>query len=70
MANIILYTTHCPKCKILRSKLDDNNISYTLCDDVEQMIKLNIHSAPVLSVDGTLNDFITAMRLTAGGTLK
>ena len=56
-----LYTTHCPKCKILAIKLDQKNIEYTECSDEQEMISKNILSVPVLEVDGKLYDFSSAI---------
>ena len=32
--DIILYSTGCPKCKILKKKLEDKNIDYVESDDI------------------------------------
>lgn len=29
--NIIFYTTHCPKCAVLKTKLDKAGVSYSTC---------------------------------------
>lgn len=58
---IILYTTHCPKCKVVEFKLKQKNIAYTECEDIQKMRDLNITSAPVLSVDGNLYEFTQAV---------
>ena len=34
-----LYTTNCPKCKILESKLKAKNIEYNTVTDIEVMQK-------------------------------
>lgn len=60
MDNIILYSTHCPKCNILASKLKAKNIDYIENNDVEEMKKLGMQSAPYLSVNGDLLDFAKA----------
>ncbi len=57
---IILYTTDCPKCKILEKKLKDKNIKFETITDRKEMIKLCILSSPNLDVDGCLMDFSTA----------
>ncbi len=57
MNSIILYTTNCPKCKVVETKLNNLNISYTTCTDVDKMIELGIQSAPALEVNGILMDF-------------
>ena len=52
-----LYSTHCPKCKVLEAKLNLKNIPYELCTDIDEMEKLGIMSVPVLEVDGNLLQF-------------
>lgn len=59
--NIILYTTHCPKCKILSDMLKQKGISFTENDDVQEMINLGFTSAPILNVNGDLMTFNAAM---------
>lgn len=54
---MILYTTHCPKCEVLKQKLDMANIQYEICDNMEEMLKLGIRMAPMLEKDGELLDF-------------
>ena len=34
----ILYSTHCPKCKVLEKKLQMANITYTVFDNITEMI--------------------------------
>ena len=55
--DIIMYTTHCPQCKVLGRKLDNKGVKYTVVDNVEVMVELGIKAAPALSVDGTLMNF-------------
>lgn len=59
--DIIFYSTDCPKCKILKKKLDSKNLTYSLVDDVDAMLDLGLMSAPALSVDGKLMDFSNAI---------
>ena len=58
--NIILYSTHCPKCAILEKQLKKKNIVYVENNNVDEMIKLGITSVPVLRVGDILMDFRTA----------
>lgn len=62
MDNVVLYTTNCPRCKVLGMKLDAVGISYEKCDDVDEMITLGIYSTPTLSVNGKMLDFNEALR--------
>lgn len=57
MREVIFYTTGCPKCKILKKKLDEKNISYAINDSVDKMLELGITQVPVLSIDGQLKNF-------------
>ena len=57
---IILYTTHCPKCRILEQKLKAKNIEYIEFTDVDKMIKMGFSVMPMLDVDGRIMDFATA----------
>lgn len=58
--NIILYTTHCPKCVILESKLKQKDIKYTSCEDINIMLEKGFMQAPMLEVDNKVMDFKTA----------
>lgn len=55
-----LYTTHCPKCKVLEKKLKGSNIEYEEITDVQLMTEKNILSVPVLEVDGEYLQFTEA----------
>jgi len=55
--NIVLYTTGCPKCKVLERKLAEKNIQYTEGTDIEKMLELGIYNMPVLGVDDKLLNF-------------
>lgn len=61
ISEIVLYSTGCPKCKVLASKLDAKNIGYTVFTDVPAMIKMGIMSAPKLEIDGKIMDFTDAI---------
>lgn len=59
---VILYSTDCPRCKVLENKLDEKNIEYELCKDVGEMRRLKFLDAPKLSVDGELMDFLEGVK--------
>ena len=50
--NVILYSTHCPKCSVLEKKLNSANIDFELHDNMDEMMALGYLSVPVLNVDG------------------
>ena len=58
---IILYSTGCPRCKVLETKLKEKNISYTYIDDLDTMEAKDIYAVPCLEVDGALMDFKEAV---------
>lgn len=57
---IILYSTNCPKCKILEKKLTEKNIKFTKNNNVIEMSELGIDQVPVLSIDGKMLSFVEA----------
>lgn len=57
---IILYSTDCPKCKILETKLNQKNIKYETIKDVNEMQDMGIVAVPMLRVDGQLMNFVEA----------
>lgn len=59
---ITLYSTHCPKCKILEKKLDNAKIKYEICDDRELMAEKGFDFMPVLEVDGQTMGFSEAVK--------
>lgn len=59
---IILYSTGCPKCDILKKKLDAKDVSYEIVTDTDEMLKLGMTAAPGLAVNGELMDFVKAVR--------
>ena len=58
---VILYSTGCPKCKVLVAKLNAKNIKYNTVSDVSIIISKGISTVPVLEVNGTIMDFKTAV---------
>lgn len=55
--SVVFYSTGCPKCNVLKRKLDGAGIEYTTVSDTDEMQKLGLKSAPALGVDGELLDF-------------
>ena len=61
MNNIILYEHDCPRCKVLKSKLDQKNIKYETVNDIELMQEKGFLEAPKLEVDGVVMGFKEAV---------
>ena len=58
---ITLYSNGCPKCKILKSKLDNKNIQYELCSDIDVMISKGFNLMPTLEVERETMNFLDAI---------
>lgn len=54
---VILYSTGCPRCSVLKKKLGEKGIPYTENNSVDEMLELGIMTVPVLSVGGELKNF-------------
>lgn len=59
---IVLYSTGCPKCRILEKKLNDKKIEYEICDDVNMILDKNFMSVPMLEVNNKVMDFGEAVK--------
>lgn len=62
MDKYILYSTGCPKCKVLKSKLDNKNIDYIVVDDIDEIMSKGIESVPVLEINGEMMNFKESMK--------
>ena len=62
MNQIIFYTTHCPKCKVLKAKLDSLNINYLIQEDINVMENMGMTTAPMLQVGNNLLTFSQAVK--------
>lgn len=60
---IVYSSSTCPKCKVLKMKLDKAGVKYTVNENIEDMEMLGIKSIPYLQLDnGTLLDFAEAVK--------
>ena len=60
--NVILYSTGCPKCNILKKKLEDAQIDYKVIEDVDVMVSKGLKEVPWLEVDGNLMNFVDSSK--------
>ncbi len=58
-----LYSTGCPMCKVLKSKLDAKGVLYDYIEDINVMMSKGFLSAPQLEIDDTVLDFNSARKL-------
>ena len=59
---VVLYSTHCPKCAVLEQKLKAKNIEYSEVNDVGAMLDLGFKQAPILKVDNSFLAFTDAVK--------
>ena len=56
----VLYTTGCPRCEVLKKKLEQKHIQFESVTNIDYMIAEGMTEAPVL---GVLTDDSTELRL-------
>ena len=61
MDNIILYSTNCPKCKVLEKKLVQKNIQYTKIENLDILREKGFTFLPVLEVGSSILNFKEAV---------
>ena len=57
-----LFSTGCPKCNVLKQKLDEKGIAYEINSDVDKIIELGFMAAPVLQIGDTYMEFSDAIK--------
>lgn len=62
MQGVILFSTGCPKCSVLKKKLDKAGITYQENNDVDEMLALGFTQAPILMVGGDTMGFAEAVQ--------
>ena len=67
---VTLYTTHCPRCQVLATKMDNAGIKYEVCDDVDVMNKKGFMSVPLLEIDEKVLQFKEAIDWVNNGGQK
>lgn len=60
--NITLYSTHCPKCNVLETKLKTAGIEYEENNDKDYMIAQGWKEVPILQVDERYYNFGEAVK--------
>lgn len=57
---VTLYSTNCPKCNILKAKLNAKGVDFIESNDIDLMISKGFTSSPMLEVDDTVMNFANA----------
>ena len=60
---MILYSTGCSRCKTLEMKMNKAGVSYTVIDDLDEIVEAGIQTVPVLYYKGRYLSFSEAMDL-------
>lgn len=60
--NIVLYTIDCPNCKALARLMNDYDIQYSICKDIDKMISMGMNEMPMLGVDDKLLTYNEALK--------
>lgn len=63
---MILYSNDCPKCKVLKMKLDQKNAQYEVCSELDELIARGIMSMPVLRINDEFLEFSEAVKYVNG----
>lgn len=58
---ITLYSNGCPRCKILKQRLDEKGLKYEESDDTEFLQQYKILSFPALDIGGRVLKFYHAI---------
>lgn len=60
---VTLYSTNCPKCKVLETKLKNKNVEFNTCTDLDEMKAQGIKSAPTLKLENNnILNFVDAVK--------
>ena len=60
---VVIYTTHCPQCRVLEKKLTMANIEFEAIDNIETIRATGITQTPALQIDdGELMNFKEAVK--------
>lgn len=58
---IVLYSTGCPRCTVLETKLKSKNIDFEIITNQELMIEKGFDSVPILEVEEKSYNFKEAI---------
>ena len=62
MIKPVLYTTGCPKCKVISAKLSKAGIEYEICNDIPTMQSKGFTQAPVLEIGERTMEFAEILK--------
>lgn len=59
---IKMYTTGCPRCNVLKKKLDEKDVQYETITDKDIMISKGFSVVPILEVDDRTMGYTEAVK--------
>lgn len=59
---VILYSNHCPQCRVLEAKLKQKGIEYREINDIDLMLEKGFKSMPMLEVNNEIMDYSQALK--------
>lgn len=59
---LILYSTGCPKCRVLKKKLMDKGLAFEENTSIDDMERLGFTELPILCIDGNAYEFPAAVQ--------
>lgn len=60
---IVLYSTNCPKCKVLETKMTNLGIDFQVFNNIDDIIKLGFQQAPMVKDEqGKIMNFSEAIK--------
>jgi len=62
MESITLFSNDCPKCRILKKKLDMADIDYGICANMNTLMEAGFMTVPVLRVEDQYYIFEEAVK--------
>ena len=64
---IIIFSNGCPRCEVLKTKMDNANLNYKTSTDFQEIIDRGFETLPVLKVNNEYLDFIGAVKWIVNG---
>lgn len=58
---VTFYTNGCPRCNILKQKLNEKEINFIECDDINLLMDKGFMTVPMLEVGNSIMDFGAAL---------
>ncbi len=62
MSNVIFYSNGCPKCNVLKEKLELKNVEFTQSENLEELKSMGFMSLPILKVGNKYLEFLDAVK--------